>query len=66
MLTHGRLVATRAYSDFTFKVAGCDDHKVHKLILAAKSPVFRNFFMVHEKVTVRSTATDAIRHQHST
>ncbi|KAH7065734.1 hypothetical protein BKA63DRAFT_377035, partial [Paraphoma chrysanthemicola] len=37
------LVATREYSDYTFKVTGGEENKVHGSILAAKSPVFRDF-----------------------
>ncbi|KAH3974927.1 hypothetical protein HBH98_078550 [Parastagonospora nodorum] len=43
-----RLAQTRKFSDFTFKVDGGQDHKVHKVVLAAQSRVFEKFFEKHE------------------
>jgi len=49
-LTIARLAQTRKFSDFTFKVDGGQDHKVHKVVLAAQSRVFEKFFEKHESV----------------
>jgi hypothetical protein len=56
-LTCQRLVRTRQFSDFTFKVPGGEDHKVHKLILSARSPVFGRFLQKHDKA---SSTTDLL------
>jgi hypothetical protein len=50
-----RLAQTRKFSDFTFKVEGGQDHKVNKVVLAAQSRVFENFFAKHESVCNTST-----------
>lgn len=54
LLTIPRLAQTSNFSDFTFKVDGGSDHKVHKVVLAAQSRVFEKFFEKHE--SVRNTA----------
>lgn len=46
-----RLHATKQFSDFMFKAQGCEDIKVHKLLLAAHSPVLERFFKQHKSVS---------------
>ncbi|KAF2821894.1 hypothetical protein CC86DRAFT_470527 [Ophiobolus disseminans] len=43
------LVRTRNFSDFTFKVPIGEDHELHKVILAATSPVLGRFLLEHDK-----------------